>query len=277
MKTLAPYMDSLVTFAHLAAFVMLGLALPLPKLRRHAVAVLAVAGALGFVHAMLGPAERELITIHNFAGFQGSSQEVGVVDFPTGTVKAPGWLWPVPFLGFAVLWIVVLRRLGDRLPKSPWHLPMGFAWSACAMWLAMQYLAAPSAVVQPVGLDRFLFPAGLALALLASKQSKSLLSLLFLVSLTTVGARLPVAVFSKVASDMNLGSCLDVSSVRDIVNPMTQMQFEPRLVPGSAQQQFWLIWLENVIIFPALYLMSLFGIAFGAYLMHKHGPEDEGR
>ncbi|MDO8348987.1 MAG: hypothetical protein Q7T30_02035 [Planctomycetota bacterium] len=269
-------MNLFVTFAHLAAFVMLGLALPLPKLRRQAMVVLAGAAALGFVHAGLGPAERELTTIHNFAGYEGSSQEVTVVYFPTGTQKAPGWQWPVPFLGFAMLWIAVLRALGERLPRSPWLLPMLFAWSATAAWLGMQYLAAPAATVQPVGLDRFLFPAGLALALLAAKSSKSLVSLLFLVSLTTVGARLPAALFSKAASDLQLGSCLDVSTVRDIVNPMTQMQFEPRLVLGSAQQQFWLIWLEHLIIFPALYLMSLFGIAFGAYLIHKHGPETEG-
>jgi hypothetical protein len=51
---------------------------------------------------------------------------------------------------------------------------------------------------------------------------------------------------------------------------MTQMQFEPRLVAGSSEQQFWLIWLEHVIFFPAVYLMSLFGIAFGLWLYHRH-------
>jgi hypothetical protein len=268
-------MDLLVAFAHLAAFVTLGLALPLPKLRRLAVFVLAAAAALGFLHAALGPGERQLTTVHSFAGYQGSDQEVSVVDFPTGTRHAPSWQWPLPFLGLAVLWIAVLRALGQRAPKTPWLLPVSFAWSASAAWLGMQYLAAPSAIVQPVGLDRFLFPAGLGLALLAARSSKSLASLLFLVSLTTVAARLPVALFSKLASDLKLGSTLDVSTVRDIVNPMTQMQFEPRLEPGSGQQQFWLIWLEHVLIFPALYLLSLFGIAFGAYLFHRHGPATE--
>jgi hypothetical protein len=60
--------------------------------------------------------------------------------------------------------------------------------------------------------------------------------------------------------------------VRDIVNPMTQLQFDPRLQPGSAEQQFWLIWLEHVIVFPALYLLSLTGIAFGVWMFHRHGP-----
>jgi hypothetical protein len=268
-------MDLLVALAQLAAFVMLGLALPLPAARRPAMFVLAAVAALGFLHAMLGPAERELVTIHNYAGFEGSNQEVSVVDFPTGTVRAPGWSWPLPFLGFAVLWNAVLLRLGRNAPRHPWPLPLLLAWSATAAWLGMEYLAAPGAVVQPVGLDRFLWPAGLAAALLAGRTCKNLLSVLFLVSLTTVAARLPAALFSKVASDRHLGSSLDVSSVRDIVNPMTQLQFEPRLEAGSGDQQFWLIWLEHVIIFPALYLLSLFGIALGAYLFHKHGGPDE--
>jgi hypothetical protein len=72
-----------------------------------------------------------------------------------------------------------------------------------------------------------------------------------------------------------MGTCLDISSVRDIVNPMTQMQFEPRLQAGSTEQQFWLIWLEHVIFYPAVYVMSLFGIALATYMFHRHGPETE--
>ena len=62
-------------------------------------------------------------------------------------------------------------------------------------------------------------------------------------------------------------------SARDIVNPMTQMQFDPRLEVGSPEQEFWLIWLEHIIFFPAVYLMSLFGIGFGVYMWHKHGDK----
>ena len=129
--------------------------------------------------------------------------------------------------------------------------------------------------MQPVGLDRFLWPAGLAAALLAARRAKSLLQLFVMVGATTLLSRLPAALFSKYASDHQLGTCLDISKVVDIVNPMTQMQFEPRLVAGTGAQQFWLIWLEHVIFFPAVYLMSLLGIAFGAYMFHRHGPETE--
>jgi hypothetical protein len=33
--------------------------------------------------------------------------------------------------------------------------------------------------------------------------------------------------------------------------------------------------LEHVLVFPALYLLSLLGIAFGVYMFHRHGPETE--
>ena len=89
-------------------------------------------------------------------------------------------------------------------------------------------------------------------------------------SASTIAARLPAAIFSKYASDHHLGTSLDISTVRDIVNPMTQMQFDPRLDPGSGAQQFWLIWLEHVIFFPGVYVMSLLGIAFGLHMFHRH-------
>ena len=104
-------------------------------------------------------------------------------------------------------------------------------------------------------------------------SARSLLSLFVLVGGGVTLARLPAALFSKYSSDAHLGGVLDVSSVRDIVNPMTQMQFEPPLAAGSGQQQFWLIWLEHVIFFPAVYAMSLFGIAFALWMFHKHGDD----
>ena len=54
---------------------------------------------------------------------------------------------------------------------------------------------------------------------------------------------------------------------------MKQMQFDPKLEMGSPEQEFWLIWLEHIIFFPTIYLMSLFGIGFGVYMWHKHGDK----
>ncbi len=266
-------MDVLVATLHLAAYLALGLALPLPRLRRPAVAALVVAAVAGLAHGLFGPAERTLETVHTYAGFAGADYEVSMVAFPTGVATAAGWQWPLPFAVFAACWVACLRRLGDRPPAAPVWAALGFAWTATATWLGMQWLAAPAAVVQPVGIDRFLFPAGLALAIGAARSSPGLPALLLAISAGTLGARLPIALASKFASDRRLGTSLDVTDVVDIVNPMLQLQFEPRLEPGSAAQQFWLIWLEHLIVFPALYLLSLAGIAFGVHMFHRHGPE----
>jgi hypothetical protein len=266
-------MDHLLATLHGLTYLALGLGLAVPTLRRWAV-WLAVAAALGSLAAgALEPGLRSLTTVHTYAGFEGADQEVSMVSFPTGQASAPGWQWPLPFAGFAGLWALWLHHAGRQPLRTPWLGPLLFAWTATAQWLVMQWLAAPAPAVQPLGLDRFLFPAGVALALGAASTAPSLLSMLFRISAGTVAARLPAALWSKFASDQNLGTSLDIGAVRDIVNPMTGLQFEPRLVPGSSQQQFWLIWLEHVVMFPALYLLSLSGIAFAAYMIRRHGTD----
>ena len=139
-----------------------------------------------------------------------------------------------------------------------------------ATWLCMQKLAAPAATVQPFGLERFLWPAGLALALRLAVTVPRFVPLLLQLAVGTAALRLPAALFSKLASDQQLGTCLDVSAIVDIVHPVTRQQFEPRLEPGSFPQQFWLIWAEHVLVIPAFHLMSFGGIAFAVWLMHKH-------
>ncbi len=266
-------MDVLSTLLHLAAYLALAFALALGKARRLAIGLLAAAALFGVVQGSLDDGPRQLTTVHTYAGYEGAAHEVSMVAFPTGTFEAPGWQWPLPFLGFAGLWIAILLALGSRQPKSPLVLPLLFAWTATAAWLGMQWCAAPAILVQPVGLDRFLWPAGLATALLAAWSARSFLSLFVMVGSGVMLARLPAALFSKYASSERLGGVLDISSVRDIVNPMTQMQFDPRLEAGSGQQEFWLVWLEHVIFFPAVYAMSLLGIAFGAWMFHRHGND----
>lgn len=263
-------MDALITCLHLAAYLAAALGLAVPTWRRAAVLVLAVAALASLAAGLSHGGERSLTTVHTYAGFEGDQQEVSMVSFPTGTVSAPAWQWAACFAGFAAAWAAALWALRDRPLRNPLVAPLLFAWSATATWLCMQAAAAPSEVVQPLGLDRFLWPAGLASSLLVCRRAKSFAALFVQMGLAVSLARLPAALFSKFASDGKVGTTLDVSSVRDIVNPMTQMQFEPRLQFGSPEQQFWLIWLEHVLFFPAVYMMSLFGIAFGLWLYYRH-------
>jgi hypothetical protein len=263
-------MDLLISLSHVLAYLVLAFAIAIPQFRRPAAAIMAVVAVLTAITAMTGDSPRTLETVHTYAGFEGSAMEVSMVSFPTGSFTAEGWLWAMPFASFAAMWIIVLLTLKERTVKSPWILPLLFAWTGMATWLGEQAYAAPSMLVQPIGIDRFLWPAGLALCLVASKSAKSLIGVLVMIAAGITLGRLPAAFFSQFASSNALGTCLDIHTIRDIVNPMTQMQFEPRLEVGSGEQEFWLIWLEHVIFYPAVYLMSLFGIGFGTYMFHKH-------
>lgn len=268
-------MDLTIALLHITAWLILAFALVLPQIRRATITALTVVAGLTLIHGM-GQGERTLETVHTYAGYQGSDMEISMVSFPTGTVTATAGQWAIPFAGFALLWILVLWSLGRRPVKNPWGWPLLLAWTSFAAWLGMQYLAAPAAIVQPVGLDRFLWPAGLCLCLVAARNARNLAVLFVMISSGILLGRLPAALFSKYASDNRLGSVLDIHSVRDIVNPMTQQPFVPRLAIDSGDQQFWLIWLEHAIFFPGVYAMSLLGIAFGAFLFRKHAPAASG-
>ena len=147
-------MDVLLALLHLAAYVTLALGLALPAVRRIAILTLAITAIAGVVFGALEPGLRTLETVHTYTGFEGASLEAAMVEFPTGTVTAPGWHWPLPFAAFAVIWILWLLRLGDEPQRTGAVTALAFAWTATAAWLGMQALAAPSAVVQPFALDR---------------------------------------------------------------------------------------------------------------------------
>lgn len=266
-------MDLTISLSHVLAYLSLAFALAVPAFRRVGVLILAAVAALTVITALSGEGTRTLETVHNYAGFEGSAMEVSMVSFPTSTFTADTWKWCIPFAGFAMLWILTLLSLKDQEVKSPWILPMLFAWTGLATWLGEQAYAAPSMLVQPIGIDRFLWPAGLSLCLIASRTAKSLLAVFIMIGAGITIGRLPAAFFSLYASNHALGTSLDIHAIVDIVNPMTQMQFEPRLEAGSDEQKFWLIWLEHVIFYPAVYLLSLFGIGFGTYMFHKHGDK----
>lgn len=262
-------MDLLAALLQSATYLAFAVMLLRPKFGRPAAGIGLLAAAFCLGHGLLGPAERELVCTHTYVAYEGSALEPSPVEFPTETVHAAGWLWPLPFAAFAVLFAAIgWRRKADS--ANPWLLPLLLGWAAMASWLAMQKLAAPAATVQPAGLDRFLWPAGLALALRLAATTEKLIPLVLQIALGTAALRLPAALFSKIASDRQLGTVLDISSITDIVHPITRRQFQPRLEAGSFDQQFWLNWAEHVLVFPAFHLMSFTGIAFAVWLMHRH-------
>ncbi len=261
-------MDLALALLQGASFLTLAAALVYAPLTRIACAVALLAAVLGLSLGLTEPGQRELTTTHTFVAYEGQSLEPSAVHFVTGTKTASGWQWPLPFLGFAVLWTVLLLLVRNQEEQNAWILPLLLGWSATATWLAMQWYAAPEAIVQPFALDRFLWPAGLALALRLAASTRRLLALFLKLSLGCTLLRLPAALFSKYASDARLGTSLDISSITSVVHPAQRMQVE--LAPGSSEQQMWLIWAENVFVFPAFHFMSVFGFAFAVWLMSRN-------
>lgn len=235
-------------------------------------ALLALAAAgVAQAAALAGPATRTLEATHTFAAYAADGFEVVPRHFPVDRVAAAGWQWPLPFVLLTLVWAGLLWRWsGSPRRPHPVLVPLLLAWSGTAAWLAMQKLAAPAAVVQPFGLDRFLFPACVAMAVLVAGRGDRFRPVLMQLCLGTAAARLPAALFSKLASDGHWGTGLDVHTITAFVNPIARIEVE--VAAGSWQQQAWLIWGQHLFFLPGVYLLSLGGIAFGLFLYRTHPP-----
>jgi len=256
------------------------LGLAVPAARRKVAAAVAAVGALLVVLGALGVGSgpgpdgspvRTLQVTSTFAAYAEDGFEITPRDFPVETVTAPAWAWTLPVAGLAALAAGLLLALRTR-PVGPWLLPVLLGWCSLAALLGAQKLAAPAGVVQPYGVDRVLFPASLAMGVLAARQTDRLAQLFFQLVVCLFALRLPVALFSKLASDLHWGTSLDVHTITAFVNPLADHEVETE--PGSAQQQAWLIWAQHLGFVPAFYLMSVGGVAFVVHTFRVHGPRD---
>lgn len=261
-------MDLLLAFLLFAAWLAVPLGFALPARRPLAVLIALAVTAFALGAGWLGEPVRNLDVTHTFVAYQQRGFDREAHDFVVDRVTAAGWQWPLPFALWASLWSAVLWRLGRR-PVGGFLLPLLCAWSAAAAWLAMQKLAAPAATVQPFGIERFLWPCGLAGALLIASRGERLLPVLLRLAVLVGVLRLPLALFAKLASDGHWGTGLDIHTITVFLNPL-QPELEVETTAGSAEQQGWLIWAQHLLFLPAFYLMSLLGIAVMAFLFRQH-------
>lgn len=265
-------MDIALAILISAAWILGPMAIAIPKLRSLASLVLLAAAVTALASALLAPGERSLDIVHTFAGFQGHDLEPSAVDFVVDHRQAPALHWAAIFAIYALPWALGLFVLRRRpAPANAFLLPMLAAWSGIGAWLLMQIAAAPAAVVQPFGLERILFPAGLSLCILVAQQSPAMLPMLARLSVGVVAMRLPAALISKLCSDGGYGTSLDTHTIVEFLNPLTQQPLST--TAGSGEQQFWLIWCEHVLVFPALFLLSYTGVGIGVYLFTRHGQK----
>lgn len=260
----------------LACLLCLALGILRPQFRGAAAQVLASSAlAAGLLAALVGDQERTLELTHSFVAYVGN--EIKDKQFPVETVVAPAAAMPMLWIGYALPWALWLWRRRPRpgtgsAPCHPFWLPLILAVSGCALALAWEKAAAPAELIRPFPFDRFLIPATFVGSLLLAQSCRSLLlTLCWLILLVTM-CRLPLALFSTLASQRSWGTSLDIHSIVVFANPLVQQPLE--VTAGSAQQFGWLIWGPQLFVLPSLYMLSFGGIAFAAVMFATH-PKQE--
>jgi hypothetical protein len=219
-------------------------------------------------------AEATLEITHKFAAFVGN--RLNYKDFPIETVRASAGAWGAPAAGFAALWaaiVWIVRPRPDRARREvhPFWLPILLGWTGCALILALEKAAAPMDLVTPYPFDRVLFPATLAAALLLAVRCRTLLLTFSWLSLFVALSRIPLAIVGTFATRDEWGTSLDVHSIVHFGDPIRQ---QPVIVEaGSNVQLGWLIWVPNLIVFPAIYMCSAGGVALLRVMLVKAAAE----
>ena len=79
-----------------------------------------------------------------------------------------------------------------------------------------------------------------------------------------------LGLFATAATINGWGTHLDVHTIDFIAVGRQPLEF----APGSAKQCWWLIGVPYLVVFPAIYMMSLGGIAFGVMMASKQRQVD---
>ncbi len=267
-------LDFLLIAAQVLGFLGIAVAIALPRTRRRAAIALLALAAAALVAALLavgsGSEGRSLTVTATFPAYD----ELLIVPtpFPVDQVTAPAFLWLLLVAVFAGAWALWARKTPSDQTPGPFALPLVLAWTGTALLLLLQKSAAPAVLVQPAGIDRILWPATLAAGLILADRCQRVVHLILYLSLFIALGRLPIAIFSVLASNGGWGTALDISTITLFANPVIQQPIE--VLPGSSEQHLWLIWLQHLVMMPGIYMMSTGGIAFSVYLFLKHAPQE---
>jgi hypothetical protein len=265
-------MSVALSILHTLALAATALALGHDPFRRHAVRFLAVLGATALVAAALAlGSERSLLVTHPFPAFEG--QSIRTKAFPIESVAAPGQWYGLCAAAFCFGWAAWLGRLvRTRRDVDPFWAPLVLGWSSTALVLALEKAAAPEGLVAPLAFDRGLLPASSCAAVLLAIRCRSVFLTLSWLSLFVSLSRLPIAVFGTLATRHGWGTSLDVHSMRVFANPF--MQWPVEVQPASFEQLGWLVWAPQLLILPAIYMLSVGGVAFAVSMFVLHPERD---
>jgi hypothetical protein len=268
-------MDPFFTVLALVLFALPAVVLAAPAIRRPVGFALGVAAAILMALAVGGAGEtRELTVTHAFAAYVGSVIESK--RFVIETVTAPGWRWAALGAAWALAWATWAIRRGRRpLAVVRWPLvgPVAAAWGGAALILGFQKTAAPAPLA--LGLDiatlpHFeiaLWPAMVAAAFVLAAGRPTIPQFVFLLTIAVALAHLPLAIVGTLFTYNELGTSLDVHSIDHIANPLTRLSTP--LEPKSHEQLAWLIWTPQLLMWPALTMLSAGGAGFAAVMAQR--------
>lgn len=219
------------------------------------VALAAVAGG--------DPVQAEVVTV--YPAFVG--QEIQAREFPVETVTGAGYLAPLLVAAFALL----CARLAPTLARPRMRLlsPVLLALLATALALLLEKAAAPRPVTA-AGMHRACWLPALFAAWRIGHEAGNVLRYVLAMAVVVTAQRLPAAIFGTLATRGHWGTSLDVHGVTFCVHPIARTPLE--LAPGSQDQLWHLLWWPELIVFPALTLLSAGGLGFLAYMLRRAPP-----
>lgn len=265
--TLPPMSGAILLW--LAFLVAVGLSLAPHLAKRGVWLLVGCAVGLAALAALAGGADQSLQVVFSYPAFV--ANRVENKDFIIEETVAPAYAWGSAAAAFCVLLAALTwRGLPQRRPLT-WAF--AFAWLGAGLALALEKLAAPPAAVA-FRLDAALWLGSIAAAVALAQRGPTLLQLVFGVALTSTALRLPVALFGTFATWQGWGTSLDVHSVEFCAHPLAQTPLT--LEPGSVAQLWYLVWAQQLVVYPALTFASAGGVGFLA-LMARRGREAEAR
>lgn len=271
--------DNLILTVSLLAPFLAAFAIGSPRRRRPMGYGLAACAGFFLVAATLDADQRTLDVTNWFPGL--SQHEVSAKEYLVSTETYAGGWWAAALAGFWGVWAswalytdYVHRRRNagapDTNPGHPLVMPLALAWGCVALWVCLQPLAAPEILIQPAGIDRVLLPATFAAAMLVAARAERYLTLFVMLGVFIYLTRVPVALAMSIFSDNEWGTALDVHKVTSFADPMSQRSV--RVDPHDHRQSAWLIYAQQLIILPTLFMMSLGGICFFLFMLRR-APE----
>lgn len=262
---------SLLAFLQVLAFAAAAASIVLPRQRFWGAVVLGFAAAAFAVEAILaGTAERTLTLTTSFAAYSGN--QIEQKEFVLGTEQAPAFAWAAVQSAACLTWALwcLLRAPapGRELRVRPFGAPLVLVLGGMALVLVLEKLAAPAGIVSPLPLERAALPGTIAAAVVLARSGRKLPATLGTLSIFIGLSRLPVAIFGTIATRQQLGTSLDVHTLDFFANPLSRMTVE--VAPGSTEQLAWLVWAPQLVVMPAIYMLSTGGIAFAVHMYGMH-------